>query len=84
MYHTCMTVTDAALQTKLLNPFSEATATAERLARPRRPHAPGNRKSTPEMLSAVRCALSQLQGEPAPPTPQPESPKERQAEAEPG
>ncbi|XP_072944125.1 uncharacterized protein [Epargyreus clarus] len=46
---------------------NQATATAERVSRPHRPHAPGNRKSTPEMISAVRCALSQLQGEPAPP-----------------
>lgn len=53
--------------------FPEATATAERVSRPHRPHAPGNRKSTPEMLSAVRCALSQLQGEPAPPLTQAQS-----------
>ncbi|XP_039747493.1 uncharacterized protein LOC120624807 [Pararge aegeria] len=45
---------------------NQATATAERMTRPHRPHAPHGRKSTPEMLSAVRCALSQLQGEPAP------------------
>ncbi|XP_028171976.1 uncharacterized protein LOC114361198 [Ostrinia furnacalis] len=48
---------------------NQATATAERISRPHRPHAPRGRKSTPEMLSAVRCALSQLQGEPAPPLP---------------
>ncbi|CAG9095815.1 hypothetical protein JYU34_007058 [Plutella xylostella] len=48
---------------------NQSTGTAERLARPHRPNAPGGRKSTPEMLSAVRCALSQLQGEPAPPPP---------------
>ncbi|KAI8435327.1 hypothetical protein MSG28_003652 [Choristoneura fumiferana] len=48
----------------------QSTATvAERMSRPHRPHAPGGRKSTPEMVSAVRCALSQLQGEPAPPLP---------------
>ncbi|XP_060810836.1 uncharacterized protein LOC132904442 [Amyelois transitella] len=49
--------------------INQSTATAERMARPHRPHAPCGRKSTPEMLSAVRCALSQLQGEPAPPLP---------------
>lgn len=49
--------------------FAGSTATTERMARPHRPHAPQGRKSTPEMLSAVRCALSQLQGEPAPPIP---------------
>ncbi|CAG9783513.1 unnamed protein product [Diatraea saccharalis] len=48
---------------------NQSTATAERISRPHRPHAPRGRKSTPEMLSAVRCALSQLQGEPAPPLP---------------
>ncbi|CAF4844029.1 unnamed protein product [Pieris macdunnoughi] len=48
---------------------NQGTATAERMSRPHRPHAPRSRKSTPEMLSAVRCALSQLQGEPAPPLP---------------
>ncbi|XP_049866866.1 uncharacterized protein LOC126367399 [Pectinophora gossypiella] len=46
---------------------NQATATAERMMRPHRPHAPTGRKCTPETLSAVRCALSQLQGEPAPP-----------------
>ncbi|KAJ0180297.1 hypothetical protein K1T71_003701 [Dendrolimus kikuchii] len=46
--------------------INQSTATAERVSRPHRPHAPRGRKSTPEMLSAVRCALSQLQGEPAP------------------
>ncbi|XP_026329823.1 uncharacterized protein LOC113237523 isoform X2 [Hyposmocoma kahamanoa] len=46
---------------------NQSTATAERLVRPHRPHAPGGRKSNPEVMSAVRCALSQLQGEPAPP-----------------
>ncbi|XP_023952604.2 uncharacterized protein LOC112056406 [Bicyclus anynana] len=45
---------------------NQATATAERQSRPYRPHAPRGRKATPETLSAVRCALSQLQGEPAP------------------
>ncbi|CAH0718782.1 unnamed protein product, partial [Brenthis ino] len=45
---------------------NQATATAERMARPHRPHAPRGRKSTPEMLSAVRCALSQLQGDTVP------------------
>ncbi|OWR50111.1 uncharacterized protein LOC116767343 [Danaus plexippus] len=48
---------------------NQSTATGERMTRPHRPHAPRGRKSTPEMLSAVRCALSQLQGEPAPPLP---------------
>ncbi|KAI5635459.1 hypothetical protein NE865_11832 [Phthorimaea operculella] len=45
--------------------FTESTATQDRLAPPHRPHAPG-RKSTPEMISAVKCALNQLQGEPCP------------------
>ncbi|VVC96203.1 unnamed protein product [Leptidea sinapis] len=49
--------------------INQSTATAERISRPHRPHAPRSRKSTPEMLSAVRYALSQLQGEPAPPIP---------------
>ncbi|XP_028035577.1 uncharacterized protein LOC114246993 [Bombyx mandarina] len=44
----------------------QATATTERLSRQHRPNAPRGRKSTAEMLSAVRCALSQLQGEPEP------------------
>ncbi|CAH2074616.1 unnamed protein product, partial [Iphiclides podalirius] len=44
----------------------KATATVERLSRQHRPNAPRSRKSTPETISAVRCALSQLQGEPAP------------------
>ncbi|RVE54992.1 hypothetical protein evm_000359 [Chilo suppressalis] len=48
---------------------NQSTATTERIRRPYRPHAPRGRKSTPEMLSAVRCALNQLQGEPAPPLP---------------
>ncbi|CAG5011660.1 unnamed protein product [Parnassius apollo] len=48
---------------------TESTATAERASRLHRPNAPRSRKSTPETLSAVRCALNQLQGEPAPPAP---------------
>ncbi|CAH2074614.1 unnamed protein product, partial [Iphiclides podalirius] len=46
--------------------INQATATVERLSRQHRPNAPRSRKSTPETISAVRCALSQLQGEPAP------------------
>ncbi|KAG6460549.1 uncharacterized protein LOC115450265 [Manduca sexta] len=61
---------------------NQSTATAERMSRPHRPHAPRGRKSTPEMLSAVRCALSQLQGEPAPPPPQ--SPSADRRAPEPG
>ncbi|XP_063377847.1 uncharacterized protein LOC134665008 [Cydia fagiglandana] len=65
---------------------NQSTGTAaERIARPHRPHAPGGRKSTPEMLSAVRCALSQLQGEPAPPLPAKDSSSEsskREAKAD--
>ncbi|CAB3234672.1 unnamed protein product [Arctia plantaginis] len=53
----------------LLQLLPESTATVERMIRPHRPHAPRGRKHTPETLSAVRCALSQLQGEPAPPMP---------------
>ncbi|CAK1582235.1 unnamed protein product [Parnassius mnemosyne] len=49
--------------------INQATATAERVSRLHRPNAPRSRKSTPETLSAVRCALTQLQGEPAPPVP---------------
>ncbi|KAJ8722936.1 hypothetical protein PYW07_004116 [Mythimna separata] len=45
--------------------INRSTATVERTGRPHRPHAPRGRKHTPETLSAVRCALSQLQGEPA-------------------
>lgn len=48
------------------NFWTGATATTERISRPHRPHAPRGRKSTPEMLSAVRCALSELQGDTAP------------------
>nr|XP_026501648.1 uncharacterized protein LOC113404808 [Vanessa tameamea] len=44
---------------------NQGTVTTERMSRQHRPHAPRGRKSTPEMLSAVRCALTQLQGEPA-------------------
>ncbi|XP_021185349.1 uncharacterized protein LOC110372724 isoform X2 [Helicoverpa armigera] len=44
--------------------IDKATATAERVARPHRPHAPCGRKHTPETLSAVRYALNQLQAEP--------------------
>ncbi|KAJ2952527.1 hypothetical protein O0L34_g6845 [Tuta absoluta] len=45
---------------------NQSTATQERVAPPHRPHAPG-RKSTPEVISAVKCALTQLQGEPCQP-----------------
>ncbi|XP_045542687.1 uncharacterized protein LOC106718424 [Papilio machaon] len=50
---------------------NQATGTTERLSRQHRPNAPRSRKATPETLSAVRCALSQLQGEPAPVPPFP-------------
>ncbi|XP_041977488.1 uncharacterized protein LOC121731879 [Aricia agestis] len=33
---------------------------------PHRPHALRGRKSTPELMSAVKCALTQLQGQPHP------------------
>ncbi|CAH1646290.1 unnamed protein product [Spodoptera littoralis] len=48
---------------------NQSTATADRMVRPHRPHAPRGRKHTPETLSAVRCALTQLQGEPGVPSP---------------
>ncbi|XP_026750716.2 uncharacterized protein LOC113510982 [Galleria mellonella] len=62
----CQRMDDVALQ-RDRSRINQSTATADRMSRPHRPHAPRSRKSTPEMLSAVRCALSQLQGEPAPP-----------------
>ncbi|KAJ8725413.1 hypothetical protein PYW08_003596 [Mythimna loreyi] len=60
---------------------NRSTATLERTGRPHRPHAPRGRKHTPETLSAVRCALSQLQGEPAA---LPAPPEYRQRSPEPG
>ncbi|XP_059061727.1 uncharacterized protein LOC131854618 [Achroia grisella] len=62
----CQRIDDIGLQRDRQG-INQSTATADRMSRPHRPHAPRGRKSTPEMLSAVRCALSQLQGEPAPP-----------------